>query len=87
MKRKLILNPKNPARNRRLLAAAAKMPPLDHWPDSEPPVFDIMKSEVAKWLVDQPQIRQWVFDWFRRTRAIEFVESGVWQGVLYGQDL
>lgn len=79
-KRKLVLNPKTPNRNRRL-QLAAQMPRLNHWPDHLS-TFDIMKSEAAQWLVDQPEIREWVFRWFYDHGAIEFVEDGVWQGAI-----
>jgi len=60
----------------------SKMAHLDHWPRGH--VFDIMRSEVAAWLIDQPECRQEVFNWARRLGAIEYdLDSGTWRGIYY----
>jgi hypothetical protein len=62
-------------------AAAAKMPPLPHWP-ADGRGFDIMASEVCDWLCAQAEIRQAVFNGARKCGAIEYdVESKRWAGV------
>ncbi len=44
--------------------------------------FDIKQSEVVKWLCDQPEILQALFDFYRERGAIIYdVESGTWRGV------
>jgi hypothetical protein len=43
------------------MQAASRMPPLCHWP-GDGNGFDIMASDVADWLVAQPEIRQEVFN-------------------------
>lgn len=44
--------------------------------------FDIMKSEVAAWLVEQPGIRQFVFNKIREAGMIAYDgETGTWKGV------
>lgn len=37
-----------------LLDVANSMPPLRHWDGTEP--FDITRSEVCRWLTQQPEI-------------------------------
>src|SRR5262249_24205815 len=60
------------------LKQAARMPSLFHsLPDQG---FDIMKSEVVCWLVEQPEIRQAMFNWYKDKGAIVF-RDGRWQGV------
>lgn len=64
----------NPSRS---ISVAAKMPRLLH--ASEP--FDIKKSEVLKWLCDQPEILQTLFDYYRDRGAITYdKENGTWRG-------
>jgi hypothetical protein len=63
------------------LKAAAKMPPLTHWPPAGHG-FDIMRSEVVDWLIKQPEIRQSIFNYCKRSGVIEYdVESRCWRGV------
>jgi hypothetical protein len=59
------------------LAAARKMPLIDHFRRGEP--FDIMRSKVCEWLCQQPEIRQDLFNHFRRSGAIVYVD-GQWRG-------
>ena len=55
------------------------MPALKHWDRSAP--FGIAKSEVAKWLCDQPEVRQYVYNKMRGSKAIKFDKaSGCWRG-------
>jgi len=60
---------------------ARKMPPLRHsHPGTE---FDIQQSDVARWLVQQPEIMQLVF-WNVKGKDIVFdPETGLWRGVDY----
>ena len=57
----------------------AQMPPLLHSLPGEE--FDIMKSEVVRWLRDQPTILQAMFDYWKDSGAIVFNrETGQWKG-------
>ena len=63
------------------LECARQMPPMKHI-KSEP--FDITQSEVAKWLVSQPDIMQKIFDMARRKGLIEYdSETNTWKGIDY----
>lgn len=74
------------------LQAVKKMPPLVHHVKGEN--FDITKSEVAKWLVQQPEVMQWVFDHvnnMQRKNGEELLikynpDTGMWNGVDYDAD-
>lgn len=78
-----------PKNNR--LNCLKKMPPLKHkLPNNE---FDIMKSEVVDWMVQQPEIRQWLYDKVTDKsggKKPEFIfynpEQETWQGVDYHGD-
>lgn len=37
-----------------------KMPPLKHKKDGVP--YDVMESEVVDWMIQQPEVRQWLYD-------------------------
>jgi hypothetical protein len=65
-------------------AVAREMPPLKHSvPGKE---FNIMESEVAAWLIQQPEIRDYIWDRIRESKAIIFDSvSGTWCGVDHGQ--
>lgn len=71
------------------LEVAKKMPPLYHTlPNKE---FDIKKSEVVKWLLEQPEIMQFVMDRVSSRKGelslIQYDrEAGTWQGVDYHGD-
>lgn len=58
---------------------AALMPPgQKHKPEPE---FDWSKSEVLNWLVDQPGIRNYLFEKCNHSGAIVFDQSsGTWRG-------
>ena len=63
--------------------AASKMPPLSNHPDKTLP-FDVYKSEVIRWLADQPEILNHLFDHAASTKAIVYdKESDKWVGVNY----
>jgi hypothetical protein len=56
------------------------MPPLRHSVPGEK--FNIEKSQVVAWLVNQPEVLQWMFDAIRESGRIKFdAESGLWSGV------
>jgi hypothetical protein len=57
--------------------AAAKMPLLAHFQKGR--TFDISESDVAAWLCQQPEIRQEIFNWFKRLGAIQYLD-GRWIG-------
>ena len=65
-------------RNSPAFKAAAKMPVLDHFHKGR--TFDIMESSVAAWLCEQPEIRQEVFNFYKRNGAIVYGD-GKWRGV------
>jgi hypothetical protein len=64
------------------LLRAAQMPPLRHKLPAQD--FDIAKSEVVRWLCEQPEIRQHVFNWCNDKGAIVF-KDGLWHGVDYSK--
>ncbi len=70
----------------KLLDIAKKMPPLRHRNTGED--FDIEKSEVAKWLIQQPDILKYVHQ--RISGGNKFIvynpDTGTWQGVDYHGD-
>ena len=71
------------------LQVVKNMPPLIHHVKGEK--FDITKSEVAKWLIQQPEIMQWIFDHvnnMQRRNGEELLikynpENGTWRGIDY----
>jgi hypothetical protein len=66
------------------MKAAAKMPPLPHWSHQG---FDVMRSEVCKWLIAQPELRQELFNWAKRHGVITFdTETHCWRGVQWPND-
>lgn len=63
------------------LNIAKQMPLLQHsFPDQD---FDIKNSEVVKWLVQQPDIMQLLFNIVRYKEIIFNPETGTWQGKDY----
>lgn len=73
-------------RKSKYLDIAKKMPPLYHTIPGED--FDIAKSEVAKWLVSQPEILNYVVNRIKgsngQTTYIVFdPKTRKWQGVDY----
>ena len=59
------------------IEAARRMPTLDHYHKGRP--FSIEERDVAQWLCDQPEIRQFVFNWCKRNAAIFYID-GKWIG-------
>ena len=57
--------------------AASRMPELAHFQHGRP--FDIMESDVARWLCEQPEWRQEIFNFAKRIGAIVYVD-GRWMG-------
>ncbi len=66
------------------LHSALKMPPLHHKVDVSGGKFDITKSEVSLWLMQQPDIMQYVFTRIKNSGLIVYdSEAGTWQGKDY----
>jgi hypothetical protein len=63
-------------RYRTLAKAIAKMPSLKHKPNE---LFDITKSQVVNWLIDQPEVRQDIYDQYRRFMVFD-PETKTWRG-------
>jgi hypothetical protein len=62
--------------------AAARMPDLPHHRPGER--FNIQCSAVCDWLVDQAEVKQWVFNIFRKHGAIQFdAATGRWRGAAW----
>jgi len=57
-------------RTPKLLEIATTMPFLPHSVPGQP--FDIMHSGVAAWLVEQPNVRQWLFESVKTRNLIVF---------------
>lgn len=69
-----------------LLDVAKHMPPLYHkLPDAE---FDINKSEVAQWLIKQPEILSYVVNRLKAGTSYIIYNpvTGKWQGADYEED-
>jgi hypothetical protein len=70
------------------LYCAKQMPELKHKVGEGE--FDIMKSEVVQWLVNQPEILQYIFnrmtDGGEKALIVYNSERDTWQGVDYGKD-
>jgi hypothetical protein len=66
----------------RKLNIARKLPPSYHTiPGQE---FDIKKSEVMKWLIDQPDILNYLWNNIKQSGDVEYdSETGIWTGVDY----
>ncbi len=66
-------------KNSKQFLAARKMPELRHSIPGQP--FDIRESEVVRWLVQQPEIMQYVFDKLNYSGDIVYDrERGTWKG-------
>ncbi|MEG1433852.1 hypothetical protein [Eubacterium sp.] len=64
------------------LSIGRKMPPRYHKLPGED--YDIKKSEVIRWLIQCPDILEYVWDQFKQSGDIEYnPETGKWQGVDY----
>jgi hypothetical protein len=59
------------------MEAARRMPLLRHFQPGQS--FDIMESDVARWLCKQPAIRQHLFNLCKRDGSIVY-EDGLWRG-------
>ena len=58
-----------------------RMPPLRHsFPDR---AFNIMHSEVFRWLIAQPSVAQYLFDKAKNYMVYD-QETGTWRGIDYG---
>lgn len=68
--------------NYNFLDSAKNMPPMFHnKPGQE---FNINNSDVANWLVSQPEIKQKIFNMANYKKVIVFnPDTGKWQGVEY----
>lgn len=67
-------------RKSKLLDVAKKMPALRHSVPGE--TFDIRKSEVVKWLLDQPDIMNYLWNHVKQSGYVEYdSETGLWKGV------
>jgi hypothetical protein len=66
----------------KLLSVARKMPPCRHsFPGEE---FDIKKSEAVRWLIDQPEILNYIWNHIKQSDDIEYdSEMGYWHGADY----
>jgi hypothetical protein len=59
---------------------ASKMPPLSHYPDQEQD-FDIRKSQVVQWLIQQPEVLQSLFNYYK-VRSVKFNPiTQKWSGI------
>lgn len=71
------------------LESIKKMPPLYHKQPGED--FDMAKSEVAQWLIQQPLALNVIFELVKNTsckdHSIKYdSRSGKWHGINYSQD-
>lgn len=67
-------------RRSKKLSVAKKLPPSYHTlPGQE---FDIKKSEVINWLIDQPNILNYLWDNIKQSGDVFYdSETGTWTGV------
>lgn len=67
---------------RKQLEVGRKLPPSYHKMPGQD--FDFKKSEVVKWLIDQPEILIFVMDIMNKSEAIVYdKDTEKWQGVDY----
>lgn len=72
-------------RRSKKLNIARKLPPSYHTLPGEK--FDIKKSEVINWLIDQPDILNFLWDNIKQSGNVEYdSETGIWAGVDYDGD-
>jgi hypothetical protein len=58
------------------------MPSLRHHRAGER--FNILESDAVAWLIEQPEVRQWVFNVFKRHGGIPFdPETHCWRGTAW----
>lgn len=69
-------------RRSKKLDIGRNMPPGYHkLPGDE---YDVQKSEVVQWLIQQPSIQEFVWDQFKMSRDVFYDwTTGKWQGVDY----
>lgn len=67
---------------RKLLEVGRNLPPSYHkLPNKD---FELKKSEVSKWLIEQPEILSFVFEIIKKSEMIVYdKETKKWQGVDY----
>lgn len=69
----------------KLIQIARKMPPLHHTIPGKQ--FDIQKSEVIQWLINQPEILNWMWNNVSQSKDVVFnPESRTWQGADFEDD-
>ncbi|WP_312072034.1 hypothetical protein [Anaerotignum propionicum] len=67
------------------LEIAKRMPPLSHTIPGRP--FEIKQSEVVKWLLNQPDILNYIWNNIKNSEDVFYnPDTGKWQGVDYGDD-
>lgn len=63
----------------KLLDVVKNMPPLYHTMPDEP--FDIKKSMVIRWLINQPDILNWIWNNLKQSGDVIYnKDTGKWQG-------
>ena len=68
-----------------MFRVASRMPPLHHFLPEQP--FNISKSEVVRWMIEQPEIQQTIFNMARRHSMITYdLETHTWRGVHWRAD-
>ena len=67
------------------LEVIKRMPPSYHTlPGHE---FDIKKSEVIRWLIDQPEVLSNLWDRLKQSGYLEYEQvTGRWKGIDYDAD-
>lgn len=65
------------------LQCARKMPPLKHKVGDSEDKFDVTKSEVSQWLMQQPEIMQYIFT---RIKNSGFIVYNPDEKLWYGRD-
>ncbi len=64
----------------RFIFQASQMPPLAHWPDRGQP-FDLKKSEVCQWFMEQSWFWNWLITKAADSGAIVYDKAtGKWVG-------
>ena len=67
-------------RKSKLLETAKQMPPLYHTIPGQD--FDMSKSEVVKWLLEQPEIQNYVWNNIKNSGSVIYdSDTGKWKGV------
>lgn len=64
------------------LRVIKNMPPLYHTLPNRN--FDIKKSEVVRWLIEQPEVLNYLWDHIKQSGVLEYdIETKKWKGVDY----